>query len=204
MIRCNSAIVVSAPSGAGKSTIISKVMEKRSDLDFAVSTTTRLMRNGETEGVEYYFRTKEQFQQMTENNEFAEWANVHSNYYGTSKKEIDRIIDEGRIPILDVDVQGAENLKEYLSDALYVFIVPPSLDILRTRLSKRNTDTEEQIAIRMNNAIIELEKYDLYDYIIINDDLNSAVENFHCILNAHTLRCSNMKEYVKNLLEESK
>lgn len=198
------AIVVSAPSGAGKTTIISRLLRDNSNwLEFAVSTTTRPPRAGEIDGKNYYFVDQAKFQTMIDNNEFLEWAQVHTNYYGTSKKEIDRIHSLGKVPIFDVDVQGAYSFKNKLEDAIYIFILPPSLESLKARLTGRGTDSAEQISIRIKNALTELKAYKDYDYLIVNDEVEKAVDDFYSIIKAEMCRCSRVCLDL-NFLEENK
>jgi guanylate kinase len=192
-------IVVSAPSGTGKSTIIGKLLSEDDSYTFVVSTTTRKMREGENESRNYYYTSLEDFQNKIRNDEFLEWAIVHKNYYGTTKKEIDRISRIGRIPLFDVDVQGARNLKQKLSDAVYIFIIPPSYDILRERLSKRNTETEEQIGIRMQNAVDELKEFVHYDYIVVNDTVEKACSDIKAIVKAEACRVSRFHDRIQKI-----
>jgi guanylate kinase len=174
MRRNNLSIVISAPSGAGKTTIINELLAQYGELEFSISSTTRPMRNGEIDGKNYFFISEEEFIARRDNDEFFEWAEVHGNFFGTQKKEIDRIRALGKIPIFDVDVQGSRSMKGQVHDAIFIFIIPPSLKILEERLKNRNTDSPEQIALRLKNAVSEMRQYPLFDYIIINDDLPGA------------------------------
>ena len=180
----NFSIVVSAPSGAGKTTLINKFLQEDSRCDFVISTTTRDPRNGEKEGKSYYFTSAEDFKSRIENNELIEWSLVHKNYYGITKKEFDRIISIGKIPLFDVDVQGAEKLKKILVGAVFIFIVPPSIETLKNRLMNRKTDSKEVINIRIQNALKELQKAKEYDYIIINDVFEDSLDDFKAIIRA--------------------
>lgn len=186
-------IVVSAPSGAGKTTIIKRLVALDDRFEFSVSTTTRPPRRSEEFARSYYFVGIEEFHEMVRRGEFIEWAEVHQNYYGTTKKEVDRIKSTGKIPIFDVDVQGARQLKGRIDDAVFIFIAPPSVDSLRERLVKRDTESTEQIELRLNNAIKELQDYVLYDYVIINDSVESSVENMRNIVGAETCRMHRVK-----------
>jgi guanylate kinase len=177
-------IVVSAPSGAGKTTIINRLLSEDNKCEFVISTTTRQQRNGEIDGQSYYFASVEDFKEKIQNNELIEWSLVHKNYYGITKKEFDRIISIGKIPLFDVDVQGAEKLKKILIGAAFIFIIPPSMEILSRRLRNRGTDTEEQINIRIQNALKELKKANNYDYIIINNKIEESILDFKAILRA--------------------
>jgi len=168
-------VIISAPSGCGKSTIIGKLLEKRKDIRFSVSTTTRKPRPGEVHGVNYYFVSEEAFLAMKKNGEFLEWARVHNNYYGTSKAEVERIALEGSFCLLDIDVQGAIQILHLFSECRNIFILPPSVEELKKRLIKRGDTDEEQMAVRLANAIEELKYVPYYKYFLVNDDLESTV-----------------------------
>jgi len=190
-------VVISAPSGAGKTSIIKRLLSCEYGFEFSVSTTTRSVRNGETEGKSYYYVSKDIFRQKINSDSFVEWAEVHGSYYGTEKKEIDRIRTQGNIPLLDIDVQGGKLLKNSLERAVFIFIVPPSMSELEKRLRSRNTDTEKQITIRMNNALLEMKEHEFYDYIVINENLKSAVEQVKSIVVAEMCKKERMSQYIK-------
>jgi guanylate kinase len=192
----NFAIVVSAPSGAGKSTIIRQVMAQDDRITFSVSTTTRQKREGEVDGVNYHFVSVHDFEKMIEHDEFLEWAKVHTGYYGTSKKEVDRILTAGKIPLFDIDVQGAKNIRSYLHGGVFIFIIPPSLVTLSERLRRRNTETEEQLQVRLKNAAQEVREAEHYDYIVVNDRLDYAIADVRSILRAETLKRGRMLEKI--------
>ncbi|MGQ9842518.1 MAG: guanylate kinase [Spirochaetota bacterium] len=196
------AVIISAPSGAGKTTLIKKLLIQNPIFEFAISTTTRVKRAGEAEGENYYFVTYEEFMQMVDRGEFLEWAKVHDNYYGTTKKEVDRIKHHSKIPIFDVDVQGARSLRNKLQNVISIFIIPPSIQELEQRLRHRSTETEHQIAIRLNNAVGELREYVNYDYIVVNDDLQKALDELNAILKTIVLKREYMDSEVKRLLED--
>jgi guanylate kinase len=193
-------LVVSAPSGAGKTTIIRKILAEDKRIGFSISTTTRPNRPDDIEGESYYFISRKEFENLINKDEFVEWAEVHGNLYGTLKKEIDRIKALGKIPLFDLDVQGGACLRNCIDSPVLIFIIPPSLDVLEQRLRNRKTDSEEQIKIRLSNAIGELAKYDLYDYIIVNDNLDEAVESFKSIVAAELLKTSLASEKIKKIL----
>ena len=197
-------LIISAPSGAGKTTIIRRLMDENPLLAFSVSTTTRKMREGEIEGDSYYYTDHETFQRMVDAGEFVEWAKVHTNFYGTAKKEVDRIRAAGKIPVFDVDVQGARNLRDNIDDAVLIFILPPSVDSLVERLRHRNTESEEELAIRIDNAIRELREYRNYDYFVINDRLEEAIADTRSVIRAELLRRDRMIDKVGAILEEQK
>lgn len=202
MKRNDFAIVVTAPSGAGKTTIIRRVLKDLPDVDFSVSATTRPMRSGEREGIDYYFISKEEFKKQIDSDEFVEWANVHENFYGTQKKELDRIYKAGKIPLLDIDVQGSKSLRIKNFDTVRIFIVPPSLSILEERLGKRGTDSQEQIKIRLSNAVSEMEQYSMSDYILVNDDLSQTASVFKSIVTAELHKTKRMSDFAKKILED--
>ena len=166
--------IVSAPSGAGKTSLVNAVIAKDKNICVSVSHTTRPMREGEVEGVNYYFVSKEQFEQMIAENTFIEYAQVFSHYYGTSKLAIAEQLALGQDVILEIDWQGARQIKELYPDATGIFILPPSLDVLNQRLKARGQDSEQVINQRMAQAVSEMSHYDEYEYIIINDNFDLA------------------------------
>ncbi len=168
--------VISAPSGTGKSTVVAGVRKRFPELGFSISYTTRPMRGEERDGVEYHFVDRETFERMIAESKFAEWAEVHGNYYATSKEQLEDSMREGRDLILDIDVQGGIAIKESIDEAITVFLLPPSMEVLRERLLKRATDSREQVELRLANAKEELEYQDRYDYRIVNDEVERAVE----------------------------
>jgi guanylate kinase len=171
-------VIFSAPSGAGKTTIVQHLLKVFPDLEFSISACSRDIRRGETYGVDYYFLTVEEFKEKITNNEFAEWEEVYKdNFYGTLKSEIERIWRNEKHIIFDMDVVGGLNLKKQFGDkALAVFVMPPSLEHLETRLKMRETETPESIARRMGKAAQELLSADKFDKVIHNDDLEKALE----------------------------
>ena len=176
--------VISAPSGTGKSTVVAGVRKRFPELGFSVSYTTRPMRGGEIEGVDYHFVDRKTFQRMASDSKFAEWAEVHGNYYGTLKEQLEESMGAGRDLILDIDVQGGIAIKSALGEAITIFLLPPSMEILRERLSKRATDSPEQIELRLANAKEELAYRDRYDHEIVNDDIESAVNELSRLISA--------------------
>lgn len=171
-------IILSAPSGAGKSTIISALMQKQLKLEFSISACNRSPRIGETHGKEYYFLSSEDFKEKIKNNEFVEWEEVYENhFYGTLKSELTRIESKNHHVIFDIDIEGGLNLKKmFQEDALALFIMPPSVDELEKRLRRRATDAEENILKRVSKAKKEIEKAPLFDKIIINENIESAIQ----------------------------
>jgi len=181
-------LVVSGPSGTGKGTLVERLLKTRPDCVFAVSSTTRPIRPGETEGVEYRFVTREQFEAQREQSYFLEWAEVHSNLYGTPVHEVEEQMRRGRVVVLDIDVQGGASVRAKRPDAVTVFVAPPSLEALRARLDGRATDSSEVIERRMGNAPGELAQYLNYDYLVINDDRERACTELIAIHDAERTR----------------
>ncbi len=177
-------LIISGPSGCGKSTLLKEVYKDIDDYYFSISTTTRAPRIGEVNGIDYFFVTKEEFEKDINNGDFLEYAKVHDNYYGTSLKPIKKALDESKLVIFDIDVQGHEIVRSKL-DAITtsVFITTPSLEVLETRLNSRNTDSTEIIEKRIKNAKGEVAYFQDYDYLIINDDLQTAAKQLVCIAN---------------------
>src|SRR5699024_1777045 len=177
-------LVISGPSGVGKGTVLHDLMNTQTNLVYSVSATTRKKRDGEIEGVSYFYISHEEFEKMIEEDKFLEYAHVHNNYYGTPKDFVENKINEGKIVILEIDVQGAINIKKNTDNGVFIFLAPPSLTELKNRIVGRGTETDEEIKIRMNNAKKELEYIKDYDYMVINDHLNSAITSGNEIINA--------------------
>jgi guanylate kinase len=176
-------IVIAAPSGAGKTTIIERLMKENENLGFSISATSRKARAGEKHGVNYYFMSPEEFRINADKGEFLEWEEVYEgSYYGSPKSEIKRIADSGKIAVFDVDVMGALNIKRQYPNALLIFILPPSMEILEERLAKRGTESRDVIDKRLNKAKMEVSKAIEFDYILLNDELDEAVEEIKSIV----------------------
>jgi len=167
--------IVSGPSGTGKTTLCSAVLNRFPDMLYSVSYTTRKPRNGEQSGIDYHFIKKKDFKDKIEDGKWAEWAEVHGNYYGTSAELLDKELDSGRDIILDIDVQGTIRLLERYSESVTIFVMPPSIEELKRRLKLRDTDSSEVISKRLENAKIEMAKKDLYLHVIVNDQLHEAI-----------------------------
>jgi guanylate kinase len=180
--------VVSAPSGAGKTSLCLAITETLEKLTHSVSTTTRKPRSGEIDGRDYYFVTEKRFREMIEAGDFAEWAEVHSHLYGTSRRVLDVMVSKGRDVILDIDTQGAKQIKAKYAEAVFIFIMPPSLDILEERLRNRKSDNEDEIKRRMQRSREEIKEYALYDYLIVNRDFERALTELRSIVIAERCR----------------
>lgn len=183
-------IIFSAPSGAGKSTIVGHLIKKYPFLEFSISATSRQPRGSEKNGVEYYFFTTEQFEQLINKGAFIEFEEVYSgSYYGTLRSEMERIWDKGNVILFDIDVKGGVNIKRLLgNNALSIFVRPPSIDELQARLEKRNTDTPEAISKRVAKAQEELTFEEQFDYVLVNDDLQSALQEAERVIENFTGR----------------
>lgn len=197
--RKGTLFVISGPSGTGKGTVIkSLIQNQKEDVFLSISATTRLPREGEIDGVHYYFKTHNEFKTLIENNGLLEWANFCGNYYGTPKKTVDDTLEQGTDVILEIEIQGAMKLKETGIDARYIFILPPSFEELKQRLIGRQTESIDVIEKRLETAKCELTYAEKYDYVVVNDDVEKAVCRIESIINAE--RCRVNKN--KNLIEE--
>jgi len=171
-------IVVSAPSGSGKTTIAKKIMEKFPFIKFSVSATTRPKRNGEVDGRDYFFLTREEFENKIKNGELLEWEEIYGNYYGTLKSVVESALKNGEVLLFDVDVNGAISIKnKFPDDSVLIFIKPPNIETLKERLKRRKTETDEQIQKRLERVPMELEKAGYFDYIFVNDNLDDTVKS---------------------------
>ena len=192
-------MVVSGPSGSGKGTILHGLMEQEKNAVFSVSATTRAPRPGEIDGVHYFFLTRERFQEMIEQDEFLEYADVFGmNQYGTPLAYVEEKLAQGRDVVLDIDVVGALNVKKAMPEAVMVFIIPPSRAELERRLRGRGTEQEEQIQRRLQTAMSEVARAREYEYLVINDDLNEAIEEVCCILKSQRNKISNSLDWLEH------
>ena len=189
-------IVVSGPSGAGKSTVIGKVMERRNDLCFSVSATTRKPREGEVDGVNYFFVSETVFVRMIGDDELLEHAEYNRDNYGTPRAYVEEKRRAGMHVLLDIEVQGARQVRERVPEAIKIFVIPPSLQVLEQRLRGRGTETEEQIQRRLARARGEYREADFYDYVVINDNLETAANELNAIITAELCRYAERKNYL--------
>lgn len=196
--------VISAPSGTGKTTICEGLLKTLDDLKMSVSHTTRKPRTGEKTGVDYHFVDEQTFHKMIENDEFVEWAEVYGNFYGTSKRAINDILNSGHDVLLDIDIQGAKNIKRIYPESVLIFILPPSIYELEQRLINRKED-RAVIRKRLSKAVDEISQYELYDYIVINDNLERAIKEILSIITAERLKTARInKDFINNLIMEGK
>ena len=197
-------LILSAPSGGGKTTIARRLLERRSDVGYSISCTTRRPRAGELAGRDYFFITPEEFRARRERGEFAESAEVHGHWYGTLGREIGRVLAEGKHVIMDIDVQGAAQLRKAFPHAVLVFVLPPSVDELLKRLRARKTEDRASLARRMMNALEELRHAEDYQYVVVNDDLERAVTRVSAVIDAETSRrerVHDLEAHVRSLIE---
>ena len=192
--------IISAASGAGKTTLVNAVLQQVDDLEVSVSHTTRAPREGEVDGVNYHFVDKDRFEEMVEASEFIEYATVFGNMYGTSRQHIQEQLLKGKDVILEIDWQGARQIRQLMPDCRSVFIVPPSTEALRQRLTSRGTDDEDIIARRMQEAISEMSHYVEFDYLVINDDFDEARENLAAIIRGNRMLHAHQQQKHADLL----
>ena len=193
-------IVVSGPSGCGKGTICNELIERNNNVNISISTTTRKPRVGEIDGQSYFFVSEEKFKEMIENNEFIEYAHVHSNFYGTPKKFVLDKLGKGEDVLLEIDVQGALQIKKIYPKGVYIFILPPSMDELKDRIIKRGTETESDILKRLKTAYEELNYAKEYDYLVVNDELLDAVGKVESIITAEKCKTERKIDIIKNII----
>ena len=202
-------IVLSAPSGAGKTTVAQALLQQRKDVGYSVSCTTRVPRPGEQDGVNYHFLSEEEFGAREARGEFAEWAEVHGNRYGTLRSTIARVMNEGKHVLLAIDVQGARQVVAAFPESVTIFVVPPSIAVLAARLQGRRSDSPESLALRLRNARSELREAERYQHVVENDDLMRTVARVESIIGAEALRRerspalgAQVEGFISHLLEE--
>ncbi len=195
-------LIVSGPSGSGKDTILKKVFEALPDIKFSISSITRAMRTGEVEGDKYNFISVGTFLDMLQNNELLEFNKYLDNYYGTPRKPVEEVMNNGGEIIIEVDVNGAAQIREKLPEAVSVFIMPPSFEVLKSRLSGRGTESEDLVKKRLSEALNEIARASEYDYIVINDDLSEAVDDFVSIIKSERNKTNKNIHLVNEVLSK--
>lgn len=181
-------LILSAPSGGGKTTMARELLKRRSDLCYSVSATTRPIRAGEVDGRDYHFLSREEFTERVDRGDFAEWADVHGHLYGTLRTEVMHALSSGRHVVMDIDVQGAEQFASAFPDSVLVFLLPPSAAVLVERLAGRGTEAPEALRTRLTTAMRELDAVPMYHYVVVNDDLEAAVARLSAIIDAESTR----------------
>lgn len=194
-------IVVSSPSGGGKGTLIRRVLKEVPNLGYSVSFTTRAPRTGETNGVDYFFISLEEFEKGIAAQRFLEWARVHGNFYGTAHEQIEHELTEGRDIILEIDVQGAKSVRQLVPEALSVFILPPTYEVLRERLTQRGSERPDDLALRLRNARAEVLHYSEFDYVIVNDKADTAAAQLASIVYAERARRTRQESVAQRIID---
>ncbi|WP_321993116.1 guanylate kinase [Clostridium butyricum] len=189
-------IVISGPSGAGKGTICKNFLERNSEVAISVSATTRSPRNGEVDGINYYFMSKEQFKEKIEANDFLEYAEVYDNFYGTPKSNVEQLLESGKDVILEIDIQGALKVKENTEEGVFIFILPPSMEELKARIIKRGSETPESLMKRFKSAYKEINFISRYNYAVVNDEVETAVDKLEAIVCAEKCRVDRIKHSI--------
>lgn len=195
--------VLSGPSGVGKGTVRKALFEKDTSLKYSISMTTRPMRRGETEAVDYFYRTKDAFEEMIKNKQLLEYAEYVGNYYGTPRAYVEEQLENGNDVFLEIEVQGALQVKENFPEGVFIFLSPPSLEELKNRIISRGTETEQLVMNRLNAAKEEIEMMDAYDYVVVNDQVDHAVENVQAIVKSEHCKRERVAAQYKKLLEVS-
>lgn len=194
-------IILSSPSGGGKTTIAKELLGRRTDVGYSVSCTTRQPRTGEVDGKDYYFLSRPDFETARDRGEFAEWAEVHGRLYGTLRREVERVLAAGKHVLMDIDVQGALQFHRSFPDSVLVFVLPPSADVLLARLRARKTESVDALATRLRSALRELRALGHYEYVVVNDDLQHAVARVSAIIDAEVVRHERTQDLEKRVTE---
>lgn len=193
--------VLSGPSGVGKGTVRKRLFERRPNLKYSISVTTRQKRPGEKDGVDYFYKTKEEFKRLIEQNELLEYAQYVDNYYGTPRQYVENMLNKGYDVFLEIEVQGALQVKETFSEGVFIFLYPPSFNDLKKRITRRGTETEDLVEYRLNKAAKEMMMMDHYDYIVINDRVEQAVEKIQAIIKSEHCRRERIADKLLKKLE---
>lgn len=193
--------VLSGPSGVGKGTVRKALFEQSNNLHYSISMTTRQPRQGEQDGIDYFYKSKEEFEQLIEAGKMLEWAEFVGNYYGTPKDYVQKTLDEGKDVFLEIEVQGALQVRENFKEGVFIFLIPPSLEELKNRIINRGTETDEIVQNRLNEAKREIEMMDAYDYVVINDKIDHAVEKVKAIVKSEHCKRERIAQSYKKVLE---
>lgn len=196
--------VLSGPSGVGKGTVRKRLFEKKPHLKYSISVTTRKKRPGEKDGVDYFYKTKAEFEQLIEQKELLEYAQYVDNYYGTPRQYVEKMLDKGYDVFLEIEVQGALQVKESFSEGVFIFLYPPSFKDLKKRITKRGTESDELVKYRLEKAAKEMTMMDYYDYVVINDQIDQAVEKIQAIIQSEHCRRERLAEHLLKKLESDK
>ena len=193
-------IVVSGPSGAGKGTVLAHAIDRYPNLRYSVSVTTRAPREKEVDGVDYYFKNIDEYMKMLHDNEFLEHQCVYGNYYGTPRKKVEEMLEQGYDVVLEIDVKGALEIKSRFAEAVMIFVTPSNRATIEERLKKRSTEKEEELMVRMGSALEELKKAEKYDYIVVNDDAERSADDIAAIIRAEKCSTGKNKEFLNKLI----
>jgi guanylate kinase len=193
--------IITSPSGGGKGTLIREVLRRTANVGYSVSFTTRRERVGEEHGRDYFFVSHAEFEKLIAEDAFLEYAVVHGNYYGTSRAQVESETNLGRDIILEIDVQGAETVKRLMPEAIGIFILPPSFEVLKQRLTSRQTETEDDLRLRLENSKREVERYAEFDFVVINDEVIKASQNLQAIFLAERQRRARQTENIETIIE---
>ena len=193
--------ILSGPSGVGKGTVRKRLFEERTELQYSISMTTREMRSGESDGVDYFYKSKEDFEQLIEEDQLLEYAKYVNNYYGTPRNYVEETLAKGKDVFLEIEVQGALQVKENFPQGVFIFLFPPSLEELKNRIVNRGTESQELVINRLKEARKEIEMMHAYDYVVVNDDVSLAVERVKAIIQSEHLRRERVEKQYKKILE---
>lgn len=194
-------IVISGPAGVGKGSIVRKMLDYGENIVLSVSATSRPPRSNETEGIDYFFKTREQFEAMIKNDELLEWVEYLGNYYGTPRDWVCRKVEKGNVVILEIEVEGAGNVKRLFPDCILCFVIPPSFEELEKRLRGRGTETDDSIKARLARASEEFKQIDRYDYLILNDNIEKAADSLLSIIKSERMKTSRNRSVIKKIQE---
>jgi guanylate kinase len=194
-------IIISSPSGGGKGTLIKEVLRTVPDIAYSISFTTRALRGAEIDGRDYFFVSRAEFENLIDQGEFLEFAEVHGNFYGTSIKQVQNEIERGRDVILEIDVQGAASIRKILPEAVTIFILPPSFEVLQNRLKKRATEKKADLDLRLRNSFAEVERYREFEYVVINDDVARTTKDLQIVILAERRKSNRQTSAIKVILD---